>query len=112
MDVDLSFYVQLADWQGVTPDICRIYDFLYEQDGTPLVNEVGTIKILSLPYSYGDAYYSNEDIGIAYSDESGKIQWDVVYGAKVNIEIKTIGFDQNITVPTTPNKKLSEITTL
>ena len=42
----------------------------------------------------------NLGVGV-YSDESGKIQWDVVYGAKVNIEIKSIGYDQNITVPNT-----------
>ncbi len=73
-DVDLNFYVQLSDWAGVTSDICRIYEFLYEPDGTPLANEDGTMKILDLPYAYGDAYYSAKGGETAYSDASGKIQ--------------------------------------
>ena len=78
-------------------------------DGDPLTGEEGTAKILNLPYTYGDAYFSNYADGVAYSDSSGKIQWDLVYGAKMNIKIPSVGLNKNFLVPSSPTIQLKDI---
>ncbi len=73
VDVTLTFTIQSSAWQVTAPDICRVYEYVYEMDADPVVGAEGIAKILDMPYTYGSAYYTN-DAGLAYSDSSGKIQ--------------------------------------
>lgn len=111
VDVTLSFIVQLGSWQTTAPDICRVYEFLYELDADPVTGAEGTAKILNMPYTYESAYYTN-DAGLAYSDSSGKIVWDLVYGAKINIKIPSVGINKNFLVPSSPTAQLKDITAI
>lgn len=109
VDVDLNFYVQAADWTGTTPSVCDVYEFIFEQDGDPRIGVSGTAKIISAPYSYGDAYYSAAYEGTAVTDSSGKIIFSLVYGATVRIEIPDIKLEKIIVVPSSPTAQLQDI---
>lgn len=110
VNVDLNFYVHEADWVPIASDVCRVYDFIYNIDGTPLIGTTGTAEIISLPYEYSDIYYSNASGGTATSDSSGKIYWDVVYGATVLFEVKQIELQKTVVIPSVTTKELSTIT--
>lgn len=110
VNVDLNFYVQAADWSGTTPSVCDVYGFIYEQDGDPRIGVEGTAKIVSAPYTYGDAYYSAAYEGSAVTNSSGKIIFSLVYGATVRIEIPDIKLEKTIVVPSTPTAQLQDIT--
>lgn len=112
VDIMLNFNVNLSSWAGTAPAICQVFEFLAEQDGQPLVGQEGVAKILNLPYNYGDAYYSNYAEGTAYSDSSGKIVWNLIYGAKCNIKIPSVGIDKSFLVPSTPTIQLKDITAI
>lgn len=108
--VNLSFYVHESDWAPIPPNICRVYDYLYNMDGTALVGVTGTAEIISLPYDYQDTYYSNDSGGTAISDSSGRIYWDIIYGATVVFEIDSAGLSKQVIIPSVASKQLSDIT--
>ena len=109
VNIDLNFYVQAADWGGTTPSVCDVYEFIYEQDGDPRIGIEGTAKIVSAPYSYGDAYYSSNYEGTAVTNSSGKIVFSLVYGATVRIEIPDIKLEKIFVVPSSPQAQLQDI---
>lgn len=109
VNIDLNFYVNAADWDGTTPDVCTIYEFIFEQDGDPRIGIEGTAELISAPYEYGNAYYSVNTDGSAVTDSSGKIQWNLVYGATVFISIPDIQLEKTFVVPSQATAQLQDI---
>ena len=109
VNIDLNFYCQPSNWEGITPDTCQVWETILEQDGDPRIGITGTAKIISIPYSYGNAMYSSTYEGTAVTDSSGKILWSLVYGATVRIAIPDIKLEKIIVVPASPLAQLQDI---
>jgi len=110
VNIDLNFYCQASNWEGITPDTCQVWETVLEQDGDPRIGITGTAKIVSIPYAYGNAMYSSTYEGEAVSDSSGKISWNIVYGATARITIPDIKLEKVIVVPSSPTAQLQDIT--
>ncbi|MCK5613636.1 hypothetical protein KAR91_67850 [Candidatus Pacearchaeota archaeon] len=110
VDTALGFTVSDADWNVSVPQVCRVSEVLSGQNGSLLEGYKGTATIINLPYSDAAAFYSNINGPTMYSDESGLIQWDIVYGATVHFEILDAGISRYIVIPSTPTARLGSIT--
>jgi hypothetical protein len=110
IDMALEFNVQDADWNVSAPEVCRIFETLAGQNGSLLEGYKGTATIMNLPYSNTAAFYANVNAPTMYSDESGLIQWDIVYGATVYFEILDAGISRYVIIPSQPTARLGSIT--
>jgi hypothetical protein len=95
-----TYLIQGASYSGY----CTVYAQLLRSDGKPLVDVPGWAKIITLPYSVDQSYYGNvvDDTGFkAYSNSSGIIQWDLVWGSIVSFRIPFIDLEKMVTIPVT-----------
>lgn len=70
-------------------DVCRVYDYLYQPDGTtkPAV-VVAKAKIVSLPYDYSGKLHNGLLVSGTYSASTGLVYWDLAYGCKVQFTVQ------------------------
>lgn len=106
----LEFTVSDADWNVSVPEVCRVSEVLSGQNGSLLEGYKGTATIINLPYSDAAAFYANINAPIMYSDESGLIQWDIVYGATVHFDIPDVGIDRYVVIPSSSTARLGLLT--
>ena len=95
-----------------SPDVCRLYEYLFLPDGTPpalLSTRAAVLNIDSLPFDDDSAIYSGAAIAGIYSATTGLIYWDVVQGAVVRVTISAFGIKKNFTVPATATARISDI---
>ena len=106
-----SFYVQSSTWWSVTPNVCRIYDYVYYQDGTPRSGSKGYATISVLPYNYQNAVFSNptDDGYEATSNAAGYIYWDMIWGSQVAFEIDDAGLGKEVIIPELTEARLSDL---
>lgn len=106
----LEFTVSDADWNVSVPQVCRVSEVLSGQNGSLLEGYKGTATIINLPYLDTAAFYANINAPIMYSDESGLIQWDIVYGATVHFDVPVVGINRYVVVPSNPTARLGLLT--
>lgn len=106
-----SFYVQSSTWWSVTPNVCRVYEHIYYQDGTPRVGSKGYATISVLPYDYQYAVFSNptDDGYEAVSNSAGYIYWDMIWGSQVAFEIDDAGLGKEVIIPEQASARLSDL---
>lgn len=95
-----------------SPDVCRLYDYLFLPDGTPptaMPSRAAVLSIEALPYDDDSAIYSGVAIAGTYNATTGLIYWDVVPGAVVRVTISAFGIDRSFTVPSTATARISDI---
>jgi len=90
---------------------CRVYEYCFLADDiTPKTSVTATAVIESLPYDYNGKLHAGDQITAVYSAITGKIYWDVVWGASVKFKITGIFPAKTFVIPSVATKRLSEMT--
>ena len=83
-----------------SPDLCRLYMYLDNQDGTHPTTVTAKLRITDLPYDTGGAFYIGTESAGTYNGTTGLLYFDVVRGASVVLTINAFGIkDETFTVP-------------
>lgn len=89
-------------------DICRVYEYVYDQDGNPPTTLDASAKIISQEIISGTPYTLTSENG-TYDSSTGLVYWDIIQGAEVAISIEEADINRIITVPSTGTARLSDI---
>jgi len=91
-------------------DVCRVYEYCYDQDGTTTLSSVtATAKIISSPHDAYDKLHSAEEVDGTYSASTGLLYWDIVRGAKVRFKITELKMNWPRTVPDAATARLADL---
>jgi hypothetical protein len=85
-----------------------MYEYCVDQDGTALASVTSYAAILGRPFDDGDGMYETRKVEGSYA--SGLVQWDIVQGATVLIEIREIGLHKKYLVPAQAEARLGDLT--
>jgi hypothetical protein len=90
------------------PDVCRVYEWCFDQAGlNPLASVNATAK-LTAPYT-GTRSHTTAKIDGTYDPATGLLYWDIVRGASVEVVIAEIGLKKGFIVPDSPSARLAEM---
>lgn len=94
----------------LSANTCRVYEWCFgPDDSTPLATVTAEAKIVALPYDYNTKLHAGSVITKVYDANTGKLYWDIVYGASVQFTINELGVDDTKTIPALTSKRLTEI---
>ena len=81
-------------------DVCRIYTYCYDLDGSdPLVRVTATAYISPAPYYDDGKYHYSKPVAGTYDSTTGLLYWDIAQGASAKITIEEVGYKKTVTVP-------------
>lgn len=90
-----------------SPDLCRVYTYIYKPDGTfhATLSGVATIGI----YTEDNQYYTYQSTAV-YSNTTGLIYWDIKQGANAVLTIAELEyFTKSILVPALATSELNDL---
>jgi len=91
-------------------DVCRVYEYCYEQDGsTPLMSVTATAMIKSIPYDYDNKLHSTQSTTGIYDATSGFLYWDIVRGCRVLVTITELGISSYVDIPDASTARLANL---
>jgi len=91
--------------------VCRIYEDCVYGDEIPVPANMFSAfaRIVSMPYDSNTRLHSGEKIAGEYSESTGRVYWDFVYGARVEFVIPNFGVKKVVTVPSQATARLTDI---
>ena len=90
-----------------SPDLCRVYTYVYKPDGTfhTTLSGIATIGI----YTEDNQYYTYQSTAV-YNNTTGLIYWDIIQGANAVLTITELEyFTKSILVPSLTTSELSDL---
>ena len=90
-----------------SPDLCRVYTYVYKPDGTfhTTLSGIATIGV----YTEDNQYYTYQSTAI-YSNTTGLIYWDIKQGASAVLTITELEyFSKSILVPDLATSELNDL---
>ena len=90
-----------------SPDLCRVYTYVYKPDGTfhTTLSGIATIGV----YTEDNQYYTYQSTAI-YSNTTGLIYWDIKQGASAVLTITELEyFTKSILVPDLATSELNDL---
>lgn len=93
------------------PTLCRVYEYIRNQDGTFPDSFTGYAKIVSLPYDYNTSIYSGAVVTGTYNSTTGLVYWDIPRLSTIQVKFTNYGYnyENNITVPDAASGRISDI---
>lgn len=101
---------EIAIGAPLSANTCRVYEWCFmPDDTTPRTTVTAKANIIDLPYSLNGKLHAGDVINGTSDPISGKVYWDIVYGATVSFKIPEMGVEITKVVPSVTSKRLSEI---
>lgn len=90
---------------------CRVYEWCFlADDATPMTAVTAEAKIINLPYDYDGKLHSGDVIAKTYDPVTGKLYWDIVWGAIVELTIESV-YPSTVVI-TVPEQASARVKTL
>lgn len=84
----------------VASDTCVLFEYCYGiSSQTPLASVTASCQIVRLPYDYDGKLHTGAVLTGTYTPADGLVQWEIVQGATVMVNIKEVGILRQVTIP-------------